>query len=56
MFLKGDHILIQFLDDDPKGGPDADCLNYEVRENIRQNCHGKVKAFPFNFFLLPESY
>ena len=35
-------IKILIADEDPKGGPDTDCLNLDVVEDIRQQCHGKV--------------
>ena len=33
-----------FLDDDPKGGPDADCIHNGVLEEVRKQCHGKVST------------
>ena len=30
------------IDNDPKGGPDADCINKDVLSDIRKECHGKV--------------
>ena len=32
-------------DNDPKGGPDADCINRDVVQMFRQTCHGKVIVF-----------
>ena len=36
------------IDDDPKGGPDVDCIHTTVVHQIRQTCHGKVSGLIFS--------
>ena len=34
--------LISNIENDPKGGPEDECINTDILQFIRQNCHGKV--------------
>ncbi len=44
-WLSDYYLWLFCTDNDPKGGPDADCIDRDVVQMFRQTCHGKVMVF-----------